>query len=378
MRDNKTKPYNGMGGILFWDYSKGMERQVRDFIDDQYLTSNTRTSCENVGGRTFLRLRLDDDLARDLAPDWDTLDISAKMNLDSGNSRRDLKKEILLSLLSSPMAMSFPNFQELESAISLRSRIVDAARRTSVAFDTKAVERPEDYFEYRTGYGFCLCRGKSLVDALLKATQPDISGKRYAFSCYRASEYVELLSIAAELRERHDEMYAQLEMLWQSRALMSEEFQKTFLREYGSMTRPLPLRYFVPGDRVWFRNPDEPSSDVTGYEGSWVFYLGGGLFCNFWKREQPYTLKHKCVEIYHWRHGAYADDAGQLRMDEDEVEARVTATLQDEKETTRILDLMMRPREPQGVYRDGGCMDVSREFPRWVCRETTDIRLPAS
>lgn len=378
MKDNKTKPFNGTGGILFWDYSKGMERQARDFIDDQYLTSKTRTSCENVGGRAFLRLRLDDDLARELAPDWNTLGISEHLSLDSRNSRDALKKEILLSLLSSPMAVSFPNFQELKSAISLRMRIVDAARRTSVAFDTKAVERPEDYFEYRTGCGFCLCQGKSLVDALLKATQPDISGRRYAFSCYRASEYVELLSIAGELRERHDEMYARLETLWQSRALMSEEFQKTFLREYGSMTRPLPLRYFVPGDRVWFRNPDEPSSDVTGYEGSWVFYLGGGLFCNFWKREQPYTLTHKCVEIYHWRHGAYTDDTGELRMDEDEVEARVAATLQDEEETARVLGLMMRPREPQGVYRGGGCMDVSREFPRWVCRETTDIRLPAS
>ena len=70
-KGNKTKPFNGTGGILFRDYSKGMERQVRDFIDDQYLSSNTRTSCENVGGRAFLRLRLDDDLVRDLAPGWD-------------------------------------------------------------------------------------------------------------------------------------------------------------------------------------------------------------------------------------------------------------------------------------------------------------------
>ena len=378
MRDNKTKPYNGMGGILFWDYSKEMERQVRDFIDDQYLTSNTRTSCENVGGRTFLRLRLDDDLARDLAPDWDTLDISMKRHLDSGNSGRDLKKEILLSLLTSPMATPFPNFEELESAIALRACIVDAARRTSVAFDTEEAERPAEYFEYHEGSGFCLRPGKSLIDALLKATQPDVSGTRYSFSCYRATEYILLLAIATGLRQRNPQLLERLESLWQRRAIMSNEFHSVFLREFGSLDRPLPLRYFVPGDRLWFRNPDERSADVTGYEGSWVFYLGGGLFCNFWKMDQPYTLKQKCIEIYHWRHGAHPDDSGEMRMDENEVDMRVAATLQDDEETARILGLMMRPRDSRGIYQDGGCMDVSREFPRWVCRKTTDIRLPAS
>ncbi len=378
MKGNRAKPYNGTGGILFWDYSKGMERQVRDFIDDQYLTSNTRTSCENVGGRAFLRLRLDDDLARDLAPDWDTLDISAKMHLDSRNSGRDLKKEILLAMLASPIATPFPNFEELESAIALRSCIVDAARRTSVAFDTEQAERPEEYFEYHQGSGFCLRPGKSLIDALLKATQPDVSGTRYSFSCYRATEYILLLAIATGLRQRNPHLLERLESLWQRRAIMSNEFHSVFLREFGSLDRPLPLRYFVPGDRLWFRNPDERSADATGYEGSWVFYLGEGLFCNFWKMDRPYTLKQKCLEIYHWRHGAYTDDSGEMRMDEDAVDDRVAATLQDDEETARILALMTRPRDSRGVYRDGGCMDVSREFPRWVCRETTDIRLPAS
>lgn len=36
-------------------------------------------------------------------------------------------------------------------------------------------------------------------------------------------------------------------------------------------------------------------------------YLGSGLFNNFWKREAPYTLTDKCLEIYHWRHGLYED-----------------------------------------------------------------------
>ena len=88
---------------------------------------------------------------------------------------------------------------------------------------------------------------------------------------------------------------------------MSGRFHDTFLHEYGSLAEPLPQRFYVPGDRLWFRNPDSASSDVEGYEGSWVFYLGGGLFNNFWERDQPFTLTSKCVEIHHWQHALRAD-----------------------------------------------------------------------
>jgi hypothetical protein len=37
---------------------------------------------------------------------------------------------------------------------------------------------------------------------------------------------------------------------------------------------------------------------------------------------------------------------------------------------------MFRLRDPQGVYAQGGCMDTSRESPRWVRPDTTDIVLP--
>jgi hypothetical protein len=37
---------------------------------------------------------------------------------------------------------------------------------------------------------------------------------------------------------------------------------------------------------------------------------------------------------------------------------------------------MMRSRDPQGVYADGGCMDNTRESPRWIHSATTDISLP--
>jgi hypothetical protein len=199
----------------------------------------------------------------------------------------------------------------------------------------------------------------------------------YAFSCYRATEYVTLLGIAQELAHSNPELLTELQTLWGQRAIQSGEFHDVFLREQGSMNRPLPPRYFVPGDRTWFRNPDEPSSNASGYEGSWVMYLGGGLFTNFWKQGQPYTLVSKCVEIYHWRHAVFLDAQGDERIDEDKVDALVTTTMQDPSEVARIMAVMARYREPRGVYTEaGGCIDTTREFARWVRPDTADLILP--
>ena len=115
---------------------------------------------------------------------------------------------------------------------------------------------------------------------------------------------------------------------------------------------------------------------MTGYEGSWVFYLGSGLFSNFWKRDQPFTLTTKCLEIYHWRHGFYLDEKGEPQMDEGIVEERVRASVNDPAEVDRILQHMLRLRDPKGVYQEGGCIDTSREYSRCVHPETADIRLP--
>jgi hypothetical protein len=107
-----------------------------------------------------------------------------------------------------------------------------------------------------------------------------------------------------------------------------------------------------------------------------VIYLGGGLFTNFWKCDKPYSMVAKCVEIYHWRSGVCQDAEGNLQIDETVVEERVRATMGNPVEVERILERMMRLRDPQGVYAEGGCIDTSREYPRWVCPATSDIILP--
>ena len=333
-------------------------------------------SGQDVRG-PWLRLKLKPSALNKWAPGFDTLRLRETLKLDTENQPADLRREILVAMLMGPIEFEFPSMDELVSAVRIRQYIVQNARKTTLAFHTTEAERPEDCWTYQEDRGFTVLPGADLIQALTKATQPEVSGTLYAFSCYRATEYVTLLGIAQELTQSNPALLVQLETLWTQRAIQSGEFHEVFLREQGSMDAPLPPRYFVPGERTWFRNPDEPSSNASGYEGSWVMYLGGGLFTNFWKQDQPYTLVSKCVEIYHWRHAVFLDAQGDERIDEDKVQALVEASLANPAEVTRIMAVMARYREPRGVYTDaGGCVDTTREFARWVRPETANLILP--
>lgn len=301
------------------------------------------------------------------APAYNTLQLRNNFQRDNPATTLDLEREIILAMLLGPVVFEYPSYAEFEAAIRIRKNIVEAASRTELSFHTSKIERPADCWSYSDDKGFTVKPGKSLIDALQKATQPDVSGQKYSFSCYRATEYVLLLGIAQELAYSNPPLLAQLQKQWETRAIMSGRFHETFLYEYGAMNDPLPPKYYVPGDRLWFRNPDEYSSDASGYEGSWVLYLGGGLFTNFWQRDKPYDMTAKCLEIYHWRDATYFDEEGELRIDEAIVEKRVNATLENPDEVARILDLMLRFRDPQGVYDQGGCIDTTREYPRFIC-----------
>lgn len=345
--------------------------QLRELGLDKYVAI---TGTEN-DGKLFHNFHLHNELSARWAPDCDTTQLSQELNLDTLNNPDDLEREILLAMLLSPVPFVFPSHAELASAVRIRKNVVLAARKTTLDFHTTEAERPTEYWTYNKDRGFTIIPGKSLITALKKATQPEESGELYSFSCYRATEYVILLGVAQELYSCNPSLYEKLQQQWETKAIMSGNFHDVFLREYGTMEQPLPPKYYVPGDRLWFRNPDENSSDVTGYEGSWVFYLGGGLFTNFWKSDSPYTLTSKCVEIYHWRHATFRDQAGELQINEQIVEERVRNTMNDPTEVARILKEMLRLREPQGVYVNGGCIDASREYPRCVCPGTSDMAI---
>ena len=348
--------------------------QMKAFIDAHGLSECVDISQIVNTSTTVFKLK--DEYRKKWAPEWNTNRLYEVLSLNGYQVKEDLDKEIVVAMLLATIPFTFPSYEEFFSAIQVRHRLVNAGHLAALNFDTNATERPEDYWHYDEEAGFLLNAGKSIIDALIKATQPKDIESAYSFSCYRATEYVILLSIAQELKAVNPVLLKRLEERSENRAIRSGEFHDVFLREYGSIEQPFPMKYYVPGDRVWFRNPDSRSSDISGYEGSWVIYLGHNLFTNFWKRDQPFTLESKCIEVFHWKDGAYSDQDGKLHMDESIVESCVAKTMADPVSYQKTLERMMRYRDPKGVYDQGGCIDTSRESPRLVCPNTSDIYIP--
>lgn len=365
---------------------------IRVYSDSLRAIDASRQSCLNwfsalgipaaavvatlLPGQTpAVQFQLRPDYTEAWLPKCDTLELAQRLGLASRHNPADLEQEILVAMLGSPIPFEFPSGEEFESAVRIRKSIAETARKTRLEFRTHEAERPEEYWRYDEDRGFILRPGRSLVDGLIQATQPEASGRLYSFSCWRATEYVALLGIAREIIDRNPALYERLSCQVETRALKAAAFERACLRKHGSFAQPLPPRYFVPGDRTWFRNPDRISADVTGYEGSFTFYLGAGEFADFWRPGLTYTLATKCLTIYHWRNGVVRDADGDLQIDEAIVERRVQESLDDPQDTRRILEEMVRVQDPPDVF-DGGCIEPHRETPRMVCTGTEDLRLP--
>lgn len=297
-------------------------------------------------------------------PGFDTLQIRTLARGLGMVGMQTLEQEILLSMLAAPQVMKFASVSQLESHIRVRVNIAEAASKTSLAFNTEAAERPQEFWRQDPVHGFVIRNNVSLIDALIAATQPGVTGKKYEFSCYRAAEYLVLLGLAKEARRINPMYLNEMEKQCRLKILRADPFHSTYLCEYGTPECPIPMKYYVPGDRLWFKNPDNQSSNVKGFEGSWVFYLGGGLFSNFWENEKPFDLVTKCLEIYHWRNGICKDSCGVLSMDEDLVYQHVINSKNSPEQLANVLSKMMAYRDPAGVYENGGCIDSTREIPR--------------
>ena len=380
MTSSRSKKLEHLGGVcLFYDSPQWRDSAI---VDLQRIVERRGgkdyLKLEAVGAEGMHVLRVGPSASlENMTPEYDTTAIARALALDVAHQARDLELEILLAMASSPIAFVFPTIAEFEAALRIRRNTAYAAARATLSFDPHGLARPTDCWAYHPDTSFTLLPGVSLINALRKTIHPDQSGEAYSFSCYRASEYVQLLGLAEDLKDHHPALLDRIEARWRRRAIMSEEFHRVFMREFGTIDAPLPAHYYVPGDRVWFRNPDDCSSDVYGYEGSWVYYLGDGKFNNFWDSAAPYTLTSKCLEVYHWRDGVYRDAQGTLCMDEDAVRERVSRTCADPVAAAEILRKMLRVRDHAGVYRDGGCVDATRESLRWVCAVTSDVDFPS-
>jgi hypothetical protein len=349
---------------------------VQSWLDDRQLGSKVVCEPSRWSGARSYSFCLQDSWQQQWVPNYDTTGMALTLQFSNQDEDWRLDQEILIALLASPIEIHFPSVAELQSSVRVRRYIAQASAKTALAFDTEAAERPLDAWAYDDALGFTILPGVDMIEALRKATQPEVTGQLYSFSCYRATEYVILLGLAQELALCNKVLYDELQAQCEQKVIRSGQFHDVFLREYGSQAEPVPSHYYIPGDRVWFRNLDEASSDVTGFEGSWVFYMGGGWFSNFWKRNRPFSIEDKALEIFHWRHGLAKNAAGEICMDEVEVERLVALTNANPIERQAVLKQMLQWRAAKGIYGEGGCIDTTRESPRWICKETADLILP--
>jgi hypothetical protein len=317
-------------------------------------------SMSSGGDGRYLHLRANHRLLA-LCPDFDTANITTFLRTHQPNRDQALISEIILAMALSPDVVYFGSEQELKSNLRMRRTVVQVASRTELNFDTSSITRPQAYWIYTKENGFLLRQGVSLADGLERALCPDVSGFTYAFSCQRASEYLILYAVVCELQKVNKTGLNDVEQQWRKRALTGDDFLFRFLGERGTRENPMPMRYYIPGDRIWFKNPDDHSSDLEGFEGSWVIYLGGGRFCNLWDRHRPYTLEEKCLEIYYWSQCVEVSPAGIPWMNEAVVKEQVEKALHEQDLSGPILKKMMVYRDPTGVYAEGGCIDLSRD-----------------
>lgn len=355
--------FQDRGGILFCVTSEieisSIGQHLEEFLNELNIFSFLIYNKFYFNNSFYININ-PSDVLMSASPESNTLNIY-KLLENNLSEQNFLQAEIILSMSCCPISYSFLCFDQFMVSVLFRTNTACAAKKTRIAFDTESAERPFKFWNYSDDYGFLLNDNICLDEALTATIHPPLEGQHFTFACLRACEYVLLLSLVLTLKEIKPKLLLDVEDLWRKKALMSTDFNNAFLCEHGSYDRPLPVKFYVPGDRVWFRNPDEYSSNVTGFEGSWVIYLGSGLFCNFWDHTKPTPLDLKCIEVYHWRHGAQLDSAGELFMNEPHVASCVKSTLINLELKNKIISKMMNIRLPSVIYADGGFVDASRD-----------------
>lgn len=346
-----NEEFNNNSGIVFNNNSGIVFKNNEDSNKFIFFTDNLHIYQYIENNNNNFKLRKD--ISNILMPQYNTLNL--RKNMDNiiiiKNKNTELTIEIILCLLNNPKLIIYESFDNFKEELNIRQNIVKYGYQTHVEFSSSNVKRPLDYF-YSVNDNILLLENKSLINGIIKSIIPD--DKLYTFTCYRITENIVLLAILLEAKNKLPELVDKIETIYRKKSIKSKQFHTIFMRESLEL---MPSRYYTPGDRVWFKNPDEKSSTINGYEGKWTIYLNNGLFCDFWKDghsiNHHFTIEEILIEIYNWR---YSIDNNEI--DEDTVHNLNINIKNNVNLMNTIIHDMSR------YNNNGGAIDRTREYPQ--------------
>lgn len=180
-----------------------------------------------------------------------------------------IERKALEKLSSSNVTYRYDSVGQLKFELRLRSEIVEAAKalnRSGMDFEVFRDSRANrEYWTRRSDGGFVLNPGVKASDAIRDIYR---NGRRYATECATAMQivyYKALLEVFPE--DAFNRMFPRIR-------LMNWHDIESELRETGLMERS---NDFIPGDRLYFANPDvDPKTPEL--QGENVIDLGNGLY----------------------------------------------------------------------------------------------------
>lgn len=314
---------------------------LEDFLDVKYNNNNVCYRLNNIFREKY-------------APNWDIVNISKKYPMDT-------QKEMLVIILLSPIQFEYPSFDEFLSSINIRINIINAARKTFLKFNPIKAILPEEYWE-RQEDGYHLKNNKSLIDGIEKTIFDD---KKYSVGCRLASQFVVLYGILLEIKRVNLELLERIEEHYRKNSINKIKFSKLFFNYYG-VDSYFPKKYYIIGDRVWFKNPFDRSSDIDGNEGSWRIYYGKNSFNIFWEKDRKITLEKIIRAIYIWNESVSENRRG-LYISENKIVWNKLKLFFNINKYQKILDEMSEYTENNGTIPN------YRMIPKYVHPGTTDI-----
>lgn len=264
------------------------------------------------------------------------------------------KKEIWFALLHPGRTTVVPCSEgAVERNIRIRQTTIAWAERTSWEWPEGGAARWAGEF-WNKG-----TPTKDVADAMMDVFKRQ---DQYSFGCYTAAKIIAsqgVLDVFARTHPDEKRLKAVKDSLWSDGdPLIGVEPGGMWFFERDYEPGPTPkegkilrleenvaAEMFIPGDWVYMLNTDPVSYEKTGYEGSNAFYLGRGLFSDYYAdNNHAYPYWRKLDEVFQWRNGVFSRS----------------------RDAQKITPLgMKRLREMGESPEKGGLVLPYRATPRW-------------